>query len=289
MAKDFSTIAAAGTLTTADKILVGQTAADGVETLAKLKRFMESPGISSSQQTGIIIPMYIYPTNSYTNADYLSLIDFKRKNRTIPMIAITNPDEGAGASVDAQYTEVHNRMQAAGIKVIGYVPTQYRAASVTTVKAAIDNWKSLYPEISGIFFDEQSDGTTNLSEELAYYLEVADYAREVGLGITVSNPGYNLDEMAFQDIFDIVIEWENSVWPSSPMTDGPWPGGSKLWKRGLLKHTSTVGALAGADATIFAEVLEYYGWVYVTDDIMDNPWDTVGLMQEVITAIKLNS
>ena len=197
MAKDFTTISDAADLESSDKVLVGQASTDGVALLSKLKEFTVKPNLNGSQQNGIIIPMYIYPTDAYTNADYNGLITLKRQNRTIPMIAITNPNSGPGSVTDGNYTMVHNRMKAAEIHVAGYVSTNYRGNSVSVVKGIIDDWKTYYPEIDGIFFDEQSDGTTDLPTEIAYYQEVADYAREVGFWLTVSNPGTFVDNSFF--------------------------------------------------------------------------------------------
>lgn len=48
---------------------------------------------------------------------------------------------------------------------------------------------NIFKAIDGIFFDEQSDGTANLVEEKKYYNEPAEYSRQQGFNLTISNPG----------------------------------------------------------------------------------------------------
>jgi len=285
MAKNFNTITMDTTLTNADKLLVGQNDGDDVGTIVgEVKRFISSP-LEDNFKNGLMIPMYIYPTDAYTNTDYNSVITYKRQNRNVPVVVIINPSNGPGAVTDGNYTMAIDRMKAVGIHVIGYVSTAYRANTTTDVKADIDGWKSYYPGIDGIFFDEQSDGTADLGAEQAYYKEVAEYSRQQGFDITVSNPGVDVDN-SWYDLFDILVEFESDTWPTSGNMDGAWPGGKQLFKRGGLKHSSTAGDLTSNDAAIFEEFLQHYGWVYVTTDILPNPWDSLSTeLSDVYSAI----
>lgn len=89
------------------------------------------------------------------------------------------------------------------------------------------------------------------------------------------------------NLFDILIESETDTWPASWSMDGAWPGGKQLFKRGILKRSSTAGALIAGDAAIFEDVLQHYGWVHVTTDVMPTPWDTVptAKSQDIYSAI----
>jgi len=234
----------------------------------------------------LITALIIYPTDSYTNADYAQIMDFKREHRDIPMIVIINPDDGPGTSADGEYTMVNKNMTAVGIHVIGYVSTDYRNNSTTVVKANIDQYKSLYPEIQGIFFDEQSDGTTDLAAELAYYKEVAEYTRQAGFNITVSNPGTNVDNQ-FYDIMDVVIEHETNTYPDTDGLKGVWPGQKRFYQRGALKIGSTQSELnGGTETNDLRNIVKYYGWFYVTNDVEPNPWDTVSTcLDDMVLAI----
>ena len=286
MAKNFGN-AGANALAINKKILVGDATGDtgGTATLAELKFFLNGPGVvtNKSQKRGLLIPMYVYPTDAYTNLIYQDLIGWKKSNPDIPMIVIINPSNGPGAVTDGNYTMVINNMKAAGIRVIGYISTNYRAQTVAQVKADIDGYATYYPGIEGVFFDEQSDGTTDLAAELAYYREVADYSRSIGFMITVSNPGVNSDN-GFYEFIDIVVEWENNVVPTTEQQNGAWPGGKIAQQRAILLYGMD-GDGGGSKKVDSESYLQNYGWLYYTEDDSPNPWDSFNgadLVEELI-------
>jgi len=249
--------------------------------------YISGSGITSNplynqKSCGIIIPMYIYPSDIWTNTDYDGVYELARSNKSVPIIMIVNPEDGAGSEVDGNYTYAIKKAISAGITPIGYVPTDY--GNNSNAISEIDNWLNKYPDIQGIFYDEvQYDNS-----EAEYYTELVNWAKTNGLMINVGNPG-SPSNIGLYDYFDIVIEWETDAgYPSESEMKSNWEGGSaeiSLYKRGLLE----IG-LSSWDATTFDEVLKYYGWVYVTDDTMSpNPWDSVsGYMSNMITAIKNN-
>ena len=79
--------------------------------------------VSSATQTptGLIVPLYAYPTNPTWNA----LIQAKQSHPNVPIIAIINPNSGPGSSSDPSYVSGIASLQSAGISVVGYVPTGY--------------------------------------------------------------------------------------------------------------------------------------------------------------------
>ena len=96
------------------------------------------------------------------------------------------PGQRPWRRVDPAYASGIARLNAAGIKVIGYVATGYAVNSPAAVKADIDRWRAFYPgQISGIFFDEQS----NRAGDVPYYRDLSQYAKAQGLSFTVGNPG----------------------------------------------------------------------------------------------------
>jgi len=279
MAKNFGN-AGAIELAVDKKVLVGDPTGDtgGTATLAELKHFLNGPGVPLQQgKQGLIIPMYIYPgPDAYTNPVYAELMEWKMQYPDIPMIAIVNPADGAGVVTDGNYTMAINRLKAAGVKVIGYVSTDYRNNTVATVKGYIDAWKTYYPSIEGIFFDEQSDGTTDLAAEIQYYKDVADYSRSLGFMITVSNPGINTDN-GFYDAVDIVVEHETPVEPTSEQINGAWPGGKIVRQRACMLYGMD-GDGSGSKKVNTAEIIKNFGWVYYTED--DTPILGIHSMQQ---------
>jgi hypothetical protein len=238
---------------------------------------------ASTFRNGLIIPMYIYPTDAYTNSSYNGLAQLKRKYRDIPFVVVLNPSNGPGTVTDGNYTLAINMLRGAGCIVVGYVSTLYTNRPIQDVESDISLWKSLYPNIQGIFFDEQSDGTTDITAEQSYYESLVEHTKTAGLTYTIGNAGIIVDN-SWYDIFTIEIEWENSTYPSEIYYDGPWPGGKKLNKRALLKYASSSFE---SEMPTISSMLQYYKFVYITTDTLPNPWDSIDItyLEKICDAI----
>ena len=126
-----------------------------------------------------------------------------------------NPADGPGSSRSTAYTSGIAKLQGAGIKVIGYVATGYTANSIASVEAKIDQWKSFYPTLQGIFFDEQS----NQAADVPYYRTVSQYAKSQGLTFTVGNPGQDTAE-AYVGALDVMLIYETDGVPIAAQMGG---------------------------------------------------------------------
>lgn len=225
-----------------------------------------------NRSTGVLIPMYIYPSSAYSNADYNGLIALARKYRNVPLIAVINNSNGPGASQDGNFTVVITRMRAAGIIVCGYIDTNYRAVTAASVESQIDTWLSFYPAIDGLFFDQQDNDASSAS--LTYYSAVTTYAHNKGLYPIISNPGTPLlGDYYAAGLPDIYCIHENSSYPSEATLEGDYAGGNADYpwdRRAVLVYNQT--ALSPAQLAI---IRKYAGWVYVTTDNLPNPWDSL--------------
>ena len=85
---------------------------------------------SASSNTGIVVPLYTYPTDS----SWSSLISVKDSYPSVPIIAIINPDNGPGSSKDSNYVSGIAKLQASGIVVLGYVYTNYGSRSTRLLR-----------------------------------------------------------------------------------------------------------------------------------------------------------
>ena len=234
---------------------------------------IHSPSFNTVNKTGILIPLYVYPGSIFTNTTYNGLIDLAKSNREVPIITVLNPGNGPGSVVDGNYTYAVRRLQGANITVIGYVSTDYAAVAIATVKLDIDKWVELYPEIQGIFFDEMT--YANDQDDIDYYVELTNYVKGLGLEVTIANPGSPFSgEYSAQGAADIIIGWENSTYPTLTQCKEDWSGGAidyNMNGRGALVHSQAVYN----DAEV-SQMMKYYGWVYVTEDLLSpNPWDAL--------------
>jgi len=130
--------------------------------------------------TGLIVPLYSYPTDS----TWTTLIQAKQSNPGVPVVAVINPDSGPGRSSDPNYVSGIASLQKAGIVVVGYVATGYASVKLKTVDASATDYKKWY-HVNGIFFDQMS----NSKSEAGYYSRASQFAKSIGLGLTVGNPG----------------------------------------------------------------------------------------------------
>ena len=210
--------------------------------------------------TGTIVPLYTIPSDS----SWTTLAAAKAAHPKVPVIAVVDPNNGPGAAATADYTTGIGKLQLAGITVVGYVRTSYGARAVADIKADIDHWKMFYPGIQGIFFDEQSKDAT----DEGLYRTVSQYAKSRGLTFTIGNPG-NDTTPGYVGIFDVGIIYENSGFPAISSLSG--------WHTSYPKNKFCVLAygVAALNHALIKQARAYVGYIYVDNDVLPNPWDSV--------------
>lgn len=206
----------------------------------------------------IAVPSYFYPGALWTKLE---------NSAPTVGLAIINPNSGPGSSRDANYAAEITRAHAKGIKVIGYVHTSYGARSGPVVKAEINQYYTWY-NVDGIFFDEASTDCAKKN----YYLALYNFVKtKGGVAKVVINPGINTPEcfittadiiINFEDVYSNYVNWHLSGWETK------YPA-SRFWH--LVLGTPQT-KLANA---ITMSKNRNAGWVYVTPDVLPNPWDTL--------------
>ena len=135
-----------------------------------------------AQPIRLLVPAYFYPADDGLK-DWKRLLDAAAKT---PIAAIVNPDSGPGKRQDANYKELFRLARGSKITLVGYVTLSYGQRPLSAVKADVDSWLLFYPEVQGIFFDEQP----SQAELAPFALESFAYARtKLGGGLMVTNPG----------------------------------------------------------------------------------------------------
>ena len=217
-----------------------------------------TPAHAATTSEGIIIPLYTYPGSTWD-----TVTNVKLAHPSVPIIAIVNPSNGPGSSKDANYASGIAKLRSAGVQVIGYVSTGYTSRPLSTVEADINSWSSWYPGLNGIFFDEQS----NTAGGESYYSQASSYAHSKGLAFTVGNPGANTIPTYLSTV-NLVLIYES---PGVPNLGGysSWTGYDKS-KLGMIPFG--VGSFPSSWTQNAEQVV---GWIYVTNDNLPNPWDSV--------------
>jgi hypothetical protein len=219
-------------------------------------------------------------------------------------LVVANVDSGPGSAATAAWSGVLHNAHAAGMKVLGYVDTGYLGSPSTAAsgglptrsgdssmqawlgqaEADVDLWYEYYgPDLDGIFFDEAPDqcGTTLAPTLYADgYAALDAYVKQAHPGaLTALNPGQAVPR-CFEDAADVLVTFEGSYGDYTaaasaangayqPLTWTP-ADPQKIWH--------IVYGVTGQDQMEQVMALSKSrnaGYVYVTDDLLPNPYDTL--------------
>lgn len=243
--------------------------------------------ILTDDSTGVLIPGYVYPNNPYSDATFQALLQLIRKFHDVPVIYAINPASGPGTVWDGNYAAAIRLLRAAGAAVIGYVSTVYATRPVDAVQNDVLKWGELYADtpIDGIFFDEMPWDVGSGNSNIILYQSYYQFVKEQGYNIIVGNPGTNQQGAWYEadpPTADIIVTWENSVYPSEVDMAGNFIGGHTdySWKRNsVMVHSQPF------DETAFTMMKKYVKWLWATDDLLvPNPWDTFPSYMSLIFA-----
>lgn len=212
----------------------------------------------------LLVPAYIFPGGAGYN-EWQRIIAAAPKAE---IVAIANPGSGPGAERNPAYFAIIAEAKQHGVKVIGYISTEYARRSSVLVKSQIDSWIRLYPDILGFFFDQQSDDF----QHVGYYAELRSYAvSKVPNALVITNPGIPCNEAYFakhvSDVTCIFAYFQGF-------------GGFEIPADLKAYDLSRFAALAYKipDAATMREVirdavLKKIGYIYVTDGTPPNQWN----------------
>jgi hypothetical protein len=218
----------------------------------------------------LLIPLYSYP--SWAEPDIYLWDEVITASKRIPVTAIINPNSGPGGGPpNSDYQVGLAMLRSACITMVGYVHTDYGNRGLSQVKAEVDLY-ALYFDIHGIFFDEVADGAA----QLPYYRELYSYVKtKPRLNKVILNPGARLDEGYIKEprAGDSAIIFEDfpDDWPS--YTPDPYLNAYPADRFALLIHTTPDSNTMQSQLDL--AVARNIGYVYVTDDTLPNPWDSL--------------
>lgn len=212
----------------------------------------------ATSQTGVMIALYTYPGSTWD-----VVAQAKIAHPSVPIVAIINPNNGPGSSRDANYVSGIQELHAAGIVVIGYDATGYASNSASSVKSVMNTWKNLY-NIDGIFFDEMA----NWSGPESYYSDLTSYAKSLGYTMTVGNPGTDTLPSYIGTVDNLMI-YENPGLPPISALQG--------WHTSYDKSNFSMIAFGvnSISTSFLSSASNYVGYIDLTNDVLDNPYDTV--------------
>lgn len=206
----------------------------------------------------LIVPAYFYPSGIGVT-HWQSII---AQNVAVEYV-IANPNSGPGATKDNAYATIITACQSRGISVLGYVATTYAAKPMATVLAEVKRYETFYGT-DGTFLDEVSSGT----EKLDYYAKLYSSIK----GTVVLNPGV-YPSQAYIECCDILCVEERGVTVTEDRSvkTADWMRGQPPDKFYYILHSVPTAAQMRRILTKAQQ--RNVGYCYVTDDVLDNPFD----------------
>jgi hypothetical protein len=216
----------------------------------------------------VLVPAYFDPSSS----NYWSRLATQASKMPGRLYAIANKANGPGSKYDTTYAVVINNMHSNHGKVIGYVWTDYGTIPLATAEADINRWFSFYPSMDGIFFD----GQANTTGKETYYQTLYNYVKSKNAaGLVAANPGTNTisNYLVYNGnrVTDVICIFESGTgfdsFTASSLTKSysnsnwyvlPYNTTASQWQSRLVRAASN-----------------NIGWIYLTDDTGNNPWDTL--------------
>jgi serine/threonine protein kinase len=219
---------------------------------------------SATPALSLLVPAYIYPEGAGLK-HWEQLLAAAAK---APVVVIANPASGPGPKADANYAAIISRAKKAGVTVIGYLTTKYTKRPLAEARADIDKWARFYPDIQGVFLDEQASGADAVDHYVALYQEAR---KAIPNALVVSNPGTSCAEAYLaRPAADVVCIFED-------------PKGYDNFKPlEWTKRYPPQRFAALVTRTVDAARMERYvgdaphrrlGYFYVTSGDEPNPWD----------------
>jgi hypothetical protein len=225
------------------------------------KAATSAPSTGCSSPIKLMVPLYTYPGATWDTV--------AAGAKTVKTVAIINPNSGPGNGPDSSYNTYMNKLNAAGVDMIGYVHTSYGARSIADVKADIDVYASQFPLLKGIFLDEA--GAT--ASVLSYYQQLYNYIMGMpGWKYDVINPGA-VPTSGYSSAATQIVSFEDV---SSKFSASANPSGASCSNKDLYAVITYGASSSGMQSAIAtARSKGYYGWVYVTDGSGASTYNTL--------------
>jgi hypothetical protein len=139
--------------------------------------------------------------------------------------------------------------------------------------------------VDGIFFDEMPWDLGTGNSNITLYQSYCSYVHGKGLQIVVGNPG-TVEQgkwyLADPPTADIIVTWENSAYPNEGdlyLNFSPDGHVDYTWKR-----NSVMVYGQQFDAAKFTMMRKHVKWLWATDDVLPNPYDTFPPYMEALFA-----
>jgi hypothetical protein len=223
-----------------------------------------------AREAGLLVPGYFYPTWEKAQANFWD--ELIAAAPRVPLVAILNPASGPGSKPIPDYARAVDSLRAAGGRAIGYVHTSYAQRPLKEVLAEVDAYYERYA-LDGIFFDETTGDTA--AAHLAYYRACGEQVQKrAPKALVVLNPGTDADP-AYLQAATCLLLFENDQASASLLDWQPpaWVSAARPGQVAVLAYH--LADEAAMNAVLARALAAGAGWLYLTDDTLPNPWNTL--------------
>jgi hypothetical protein len=216
----------------------------------------------------LLVPAYFYPG---TTSPWPALAASAAQT---PTVVIVNPNSGPGTTIDPNYTAAITLVRGAGARTICYIATTYGVRPVAAMLAELQQYQALYGPFDGVFLDEMSNDPATLGH---YQTFAAGIRAALPNALIVANPGTNIPaSMSGTSVADVFVLYENDAEGGVPYAAYEPPAWALSQPPERVAHiVYNVQGEAAMRATVALARERRAGYVFVTDDVLANPYDTL--------------
>ena len=208
----------------------------------------------------LAVPAYFHPA--------VAPREWRRLARLADMLrfVIINVHNGPGETPEPRYGPAIEALQAAGIRVIGYVDTDYGSRPPAEVGRDAATYRDRYG-IEGVFMDQVSDGL----DQLDHYAQCVLAVRTVGARFVVLNAGTH-PHPGYVDLANVTVTFEGAWADYLALSVPEWVHRYPSTRFCHLVHSMPRANFAkGLDLAAGRHVSS----VFLTNGRGANPWDRV--------------
>jgi hypothetical protein len=211
----------------------------------------------------MLVPAYIYPAGD-GRKEWQKLIDAASR---VELVVIANPNSGPGEDRDAEYDAIFTEAAARGITLVGYVSTDFGRRPPAEIKKDIATWVRFYPQIRGVFFDQQP----REGRHAALFVELRDVVRqELREPLVITNPGIPCDESylarGVSDVTCAFVNFEGFERFELPATFKPYDASRFAAMPYNIPDVESMRSL------VKEAIIKRIGYLYISDARPPNAW-----------------
>jgi hypothetical protein len=237
--------------------------------------------------TGVIVPLFT-ESSSARLSEVNEIVQAKLAHPAVPIVVVINPEGGPGISYDPNIATEVKDMQAAGISVIGYVPTNWGERGIPSIESDMLIYLNWYG-VTGIYLDQMPNWNYNSPSGTwyyggpngefipAYFATLSQYGKSIGMTQVVANSGADVPTDFIGSVNTIGI-FENAYLPSLSLSAG-WTSIAGLggWHASYSKSNFMFFsyAIPSLDPAYLLGVSNYVGYLYITNGTGTAPYNTL--------------